>query len=238
MSSRSRSASTSSASNSFLADSLVSLSASEVSSTSSLDLSLDALEDSMLSDPDVTGLAFSSPPTAAYRHHQPSPPASPATYTPPPASIDDLIARALELYEAYPLVGPSVGAIAADEVMGPKSCVFTWPLSVDGLLDDDGADEIAAKGIDIVLSVVATPAAGAEQEAEQNVADSEREQRKRKRMEEKARRRRRMEVGVGAALAVVGVAGVLLAMYGADWKGSGSAVVGKGRWDLSGLVRG
>ncbi|ORY92636.1 rab-GTPase-TBC domain-domain-containing protein [Leucosporidium creatinivorum] len=237
MSSRSRSASTSSASNSFLADSLVSLSASDTSSTSSLDLSLDALEDSMLSDPDVTGLAFSSPPSS-YRRHQPSPPASSAAYIPPPASIDDLIARALELYEAHPLVGPSEGAIAADEVMGPKSCVFTWPLSIDGLLDDQGADEIASKGIDIVLPVVTRTAGGDEKLGEElSHADSEREQRRRKRMKERALRRRRMEVGVGAALAVVGVAGVLMAVYGADWKGSGSAVVGKGRWDLSGLGR-
>lgn len=234
MSSRSRSDSFASGANSFLNESMISLSASEASS-STIDLSLDALDDSMLSDPDVTGLAFSSPPRAAYRR-QPSPPSSPPPYVAPTASIDDLITRALELWHAYPLVGDSEGAIAADEVMGPKSCVFTWPLSVDGLLDDAGADEIAAKGVDIVLHVMTGSGNGDEKLEEQAAADFEREQRRRRRMEERVAKRRKVELGVGAALAVVGVAGVLMAVYGAEWRGS--AVVGKAsRWDLSAMGR-
>lgn len=226
------SSSASTATLSTLTNSTASLSSLDLS----LDLSLEAMDDSLFTDPDVysPGL-YSSPPRApAQRHSEPFPPSSPAA--PPPSSIGDLITRALELYTLYPLIGDVGGEkgehIAADEVMGPKSCVFTWPLSVEDRLSDEGADEIARKGVDIVLPV---PVVGASKEEEEEVIAEKVEERRRKLMAMKGRRRK-VEVGVGAVLAVVGVAGVLLAVYGAEWRTLGKEASG-GRWGFGSVWR-
>lgn len=202
-------------STSFMTDSVLSVS-SMASSTSTLDLSLDALDDSMLADPDIFGPAFSTP----YASQNQTPPASPSPSSPaatrrqqsPTITIDAVIARTLEIYKAHPLVSPDVGnaALAADEVMGPKSCVFTWPLSQEGRLSDAEADEIARLGVDIVVP----PKSEEEAKLEETVNELD-ATRKRRQTKDSIRRRRR-EIGMGAALTLVGVAGVLLAMYGSD----------------------
>lgn len=220
-------------SSSFLSESIVSL-----SETSSLadhdDFSLDVLDDSMLSDPDIHGLAFSSTFQHQTSSSTPSPPKRQQKPQAPPLSIDNLLAKTLELWERYPLLPAATAdvdietstvteSINADEVMGPNSCVFTWPLSVDGLLDDDGANEIARKGEGIVLpEAVLEPIIKEEIEAEETTSE-------RKKGGKKKRERRSRKVEIGTVLAVVGVAGVLLAVYGAsewgstknEWRGLG-----------------
>lgn len=189
-----------SGSESFLTDSVVSFSSRDSDTDS-----LSAMSDSMLSDPDISGLA----------HFDPFPPSSPPPSPPrraAPISIDELIVRALELYHQYPLVGPD--GIAADEVLGSKSCVFTWELSAEGRLDDRGAEQIASAGVDIVLP---------EKDEEREKATEEwREEDHGKvanmRGEKRRRSRRRVELGVGTVLTLVGVAGVLLAIYGGEVK--------------------
>lgn len=228
-----------------MTDSVMSLSSmqsssSSLASTSTLDLSLDALDDSMLADPDVSGPAFSTPFVVKSVHSSrttPSPPPATATATAaghsgrlqqsPTVSIDAIIARTLELYESHPLVNPDsahggAAAIAADEVMGPKSCVFTWPLSQEGLLTDDEASEIVRAGVEIVLP---PPPLGTDEKELSEERLEEKGQGRSRRIKrtrtDEERMRRKREIGMGAALAVVGVAGVLLAVYGSqvkDWQ--------------------
>lgn len=195
---------------SLLSESLVSTSEyDDLSSTSDdLDDSI-RFNDSMLSDPDVYGPAF----TSDIRPSQPSersltPAASPVKAAAPSVTLESLIARTMELWEAHPLLGE--GGIAADEVMGPKSCIFTWPLSMEGALTDLQADDIAAKGVDIVQPETLA-ATLAEDRAAVELALQARLERSRR-----ALVRRKMEVGVGTALALLGVAGVLLALYGGE----------------------
>ncbi|KAL8292688.1 hypothetical protein RQP46_001300 [Phenoliferia psychrophenolica] len=128
---------------SYLTDSVVSLSSSsDAGEDDQRDTdtdSLSALSDSMLSDPDVSGPGLFDPfPPSPPSPPSPPPPTRPRS--PPLVSLDALIIRALELSSKYPLVGEC--GIAADEVLGPKSCVFTWELSAEGRLDDEAAETI------------------------------------------------------------------------------------------------
>lgn len=183
-----------------LSSSYLSLSTSEIDTDTDTD-SLSALSDSMLSDPDVSGLAhFDAFPSA-------SPPPSPPLPA-PPISLDKLILRTLELSVQHPLVGP--GGIDADAVLGAKSCVFTWKLSAEGRLDDRGAEAIAEAELDVVVSELV------EESKEEKEGRSVR-----LRGEKRRRSRRKVELGVGSALTLVGVAGVLLAIYGGELR-SGS----------------
>lgn len=170
------------------------------------DYSVSAYDDLMLSDPDISGPAFSAP----YRSYSPE-----ATESPPPSpkleasvSLDDLITKTLELYEKYPLLGGE--SIEADEVMGSKSCIFTWDLSVDGKLSDEGADEIARLGIDIVLPDI--PPVTIEEEEIPEPTEHSSSAAKLKQGTKRSRRRK-VELGLGTVLTLVGVAGVLLAIY-------------------------
>lgn len=181
------------------------------------------LSDSMLSDMDITGPAFDPLPPLLLRPASP-PPRPPA----PTVSLDDLIARALELYSQFPLVGE--GGIGADRVLGPKSCVFTWELSREGRLSDGDADEIAARGVDIVLPPEEEEVQEVERASEANKKETKPSGKKSRR-----RRRRKVEVGVGAALTLVGLAGMLLAIYGGDVRAGSFKEWGK-EWGKKGLV--
>lgn len=227
---------------------LTSSAPSSASSTSSLthlsrpieydpdfDSSLDDFSHAALSDPDVTGPAFSSP-EQSFSHSRsgsdspslvrrsspikrsasPSTPRSPLS---PPTSIETLIQSALELWERHPLVGE--GGIDADRVMGPKSCIFTWGLSEDGLLDDAGAEAIVRAGIDIVLPEQGPEddESGAEKEARDEKGRADKPNKSR---EVEERRRRQRLLLVGTAVGVVGV-GVLIAVWGSEWRGGGAS---------------
>lgn len=175
------------------------------------DDSLHTLDESMFGDPDIEGLAFEPFPTAsssAPRRTPETPPsldgrtsrsghvvvsASEAPDSPshlPPkrtVDVDELIARALELAERFPIVLPSaageaclsesvpaaeadastvLGAsssrrdlsraeladqVAANRILGPNSCVFTWRRSMNGTLTDGDAEEIVRLGEGIVF---------------------------------------------------------------------------------------
>jgi hypothetical protein len=187
--------------------------------------SADALDDSMLYDPDVFGPALLTPHRASrLRNISTSTPSqSPSRFpkaipiSPPPIasagpviSIDDLISSTLALYNEYPLIGGS-HSILADEVMGPKSCIFTWPLSVDSLFSDSDADLVAANGIDIVI----------EEDVESIKEELNSLEKKKKEIKRKHDDRRRRKANVGITLAVVGVVGVLIAIYGFELKEGG-----------------
>ncbi|KAK4703859.1 glycerol kinase, partial [Phenoliferia sp. Uapishka_3] len=192
---------------SYLTDSVTSLSSEDDTlyqqtdtDTSDTD-SLSALSDSMLSDPDVSGPSHFAPLTSPSPPSSPSPAKQAAT-----VSLDDLIVCALELYHKYPLVGE--GGIDADQVLGPKSCVFTWELSQEGRLSDEDAEVIARNGVDIVVP----------EKVEETKEKVEQPDGKASGARKKKRRSRKVEIGVGTALTLVGVAGVLLAIYGGDLK--------------------
>ena len=91
---------------------------------------------SYLSDPDVSVPAFDHLDEKQV-DQKPEPPASP-----PSVSVEHIIAHALALYHAHP---PTTAAI---DILGPNSCVFTWP---DGVTDDATAERIVRNGLDIVL---------------------------------------------------------------------------------------
>lgn len=154
---------------------------------------LPAFPASMLSDPDIDGPAFdpfppsvtsrasSRNPASRSRSRTPSPPPrmsrSGHVYLPSPTTPDkptprvvlanDLIASALELWAAHPLL-EGEGAIKADEVLGSQSCVFTYALSEEGTLDDAAAEEIVARGDDIVLPEALAPPSQEGGEAEED----------------------------------------------------------------------
>lgn len=99
-----------------------------------------ALSAEALMDPDVITPAFVDPPRPA--------PTAPAP--PPSLPIEPLIQHALDLQSRYPLDHAS---IAADELLGPRSAVFTW--SLDGAspptLSDEEAERVVAEGGDQVV---------------------------------------------------------------------------------------
>lgn len=197
-----------SASPSFLSESLVSLPHSR---SSSFSLSIDALEDSMLEDPDVTGPAFFEPPPSTASSPSRSNSIASTSRHNPSVSLDDLITKTLELYDEFPLLGET--GIGADEVMGSKSCIFTWALSAEGKLSDDAADEIARLGVDIIVpDVVPTKE---EMDANEVVPDQRRSKKSKGKSEDLS-----IGVGVGTVLAILGVGGVLLAVYGGDLRAS------------------
>lgn len=203
-------------------------------SDSVLSDSIDALEDSMLYDPDIFGPAFLSPQRIRRRSlvqrrrrsdsmtppTSPSPPVLPLSPDPssslslPVVEIEDVIAKALELYLAFPLLGEN--GIGADEIMGPKSCVFTWGLSDEGRLSNDEADTIAERGVDIVVDEEI------ERAKEEDLRLVKEQKRKSREAVERHRRRRRNVVGT-TVIAMVGVVGVLIAVYGLELTGSSTS---------------
>ncbi|KAI5476743.1 TBC domain protein, Rab GTPase activator [Pseudohyphozyma bogoriensis] len=211
MSSHSRSPSLSqSISTSFLSESVVSLSSSSEDEDG-------GFSDSMFSDPDIEGLAFDAiaPPTPTLPRSKPVLPWN------QPVSLEALIQKTLEIYKKHPLSGE--GGINADEVMGSKSCVFTWPLSVEGRLTDEDAEEISRKGVDIVLPEVMEKS---KEEVELPVGEE-------KKLVRKSKKSRRVELGVGTVLTVVGVGVVIFAVYsGGDLKTMRERI-GAGRWPWS-----
>lgn len=188
---------------------------SSMTSLGDSSFSIDALDDSMLYDADIWAS------TSPVRYHQRkrsdsmTPPSSPSLFrsallpdSPVRAetiaggvSVEDLLGKTLELYELYPLLG--LASINADEIMGPKSCVFTWSLSMSGLLSDGDADRIAVSGEDIVIDE--------ELERIKLEAEEARIRQQRKKASERARQRKARTVGI--TLAVLGVVGVGLALY-------------------------
>lgn len=183
--------------------------------------SLDALDDAMLSDPDITGLAFmEAPPPSPPRSAPSTPTSSASSQWNQPVSLEDIISRALKLYQAYPLIGE--GGIAADEVMGPKSCIFTWELSAEGLLSNEEAEDICREGIDIVVPE-------ALEETKEAVVEEATPVIKRKRRSR--RTLKKLELGIGTALVVVGVGVALASIYGGgDSKTLRERVVGRWPW--------
>ncbi|BGP15937.1 hypothetical protein JCM10213_003632 [Rhodosporidiobolus nylandii] len=142
------------------------------------------LDESMLTDPDCDVGLPSTSSSSLRRSPTPSPPRTPTHSTapqgevlrakalaspsgiPPPRSVlaDDLIASALRLWRAYPLVAASdaspeeaANALAADEVLGPLSCVFTFERSELGELPDEEAQRIVREGEGVVQPGGAAP---------------------------------------------------------------------------------
>lgn len=203
--------------------------------TSIVSDSIDAFEDSMLYDPDVFGPAFLSPqrtrPPQRKIRRSPSPSPSRSPFARPPSppppvipslpiiSLDDLITATLALYAEFPLLGDEEKSVRADEVMGPKSCVFTWPLSCHGLVSDADADEIACKGEDIVIPE------GNDRLVQEELEKVGKSKELRKR--EERNRRRRMNMGVGVTLAAI--LGAVVILYGFELKEVGS---GAKEWKL------
>lgn len=187
----------------------------------------------MLCDPDIFGPAFASGitdrSTSFDRDHE----AREGGVLISPAlgrevTLEELIETSLDLWEKYPLLGSTeVGeegekvekdGIAADEVMGSKSCIFTWSLSMEGKLSDAQAAAIASAGIDIVISVPPPPTSD-ELRIIKDLAE-----RREKRLRDIIRRRR-IQLGFGATLSVLGIAGVVLAVYGGRFA--------KGEWRVT-----
>ncbi|GAA5955403.1 hypothetical protein JCM21900_005364 [Sporobolomyces salmonicolor] len=162
------------------------------SSFSSFDDDIHALGDSMLSDPDVDGPAF-SPFPAPTPSRTPSPPSTPSpTFartlqspqkTQPTVLADDLIRSALSLFLSFPLVSPpassgddGASSIQADTVLGPNSCVFTWVQSKAGLLTDVEAERICREGRGIVNMEALLPDPEAEEDKDEDETDEEEEE--------------------------------------------------------------
>lgn len=144
-----------------------------------------ALSAEALLDPDVVTPAFVDPPRP--------PPASP-----PALPIEPLLQHALDLQARFPL---DHARVAASELLGPRSAVFTWAL--DGAspptLSDEEAERVVAEGGEQVVR----PPPGEEPE------------------DPKPPRPPRRSVQPRPALpvfmAVIGVVGLALAMYGPEW---------------------
>ncbi|BGP24340.1 GTPase-activating protein gyp10 [Rhodotorula toruloides] len=144
-----------------------------------------SMDESLFSDPDIDGPAFDPLPPS--RTRTPSPPAralrtpspqtsrsgnvftsaSPgddfdfASHLPPPRIVlaADLIARALELSQQYPLE-----QMNTPPVLGPNSCVSTWKRSMSGELGDEAAEDIVRSGEGIVDVSLLGPDASPEDE--------------------------------------------------------------------------
>ena len=169
----------------------------------------------MLCDPDIFGPAFASSITdrpSSFSGRSITPPSS----RPPGKSVtlEELIEKSMELFERFPLLTSSEEekekaneGIAADEVMGSKSCIFTWSFNVEGKLSNEQADAIAKAGIDIVISAPLPPT------NEELRITKELSDRREKRIRDLIRARK-IQLGVGTALSILGVAGVILAVYG------------------------
>lgn len=111
--------------------------------------------------------------------------------------MEKLITKTLNLWELFPLLGDS--GIDADQIMAPKSTIFTFSLSQEGLLSDAEAEEISKNGTEIVLE---------EPIEEIEVIDLEKEKRSRRRDREKNLRN-----VVAVTVVVVGISSILLAIY-------------------------
>lgn len=146
----------------------------------------EALEDSMLSDPDVF--------LPSDNHDAKDREIETDDLRPrgQPVDIEELIARSLDLWNRHPMSDKSIDVAS---LLGPKSAVFTWPRSAESLLTDDEAAEIAKQGKDIVVvSEIPEPVVN----------------------RVRRRRGRRHTAATGTVLAVVGLAGVLLAFAYSD----------------------
>lgn len=212
-------------STSHLSESIISLSGGEEDEEGDSMDSYSIFSDEMLSDPDVSGPAFSEflplhsfnstpPPIASARSLDgSSQEGEGGNRKPRIVYLDDLISKTLELWETHTL-----SDIRAEEVLGSKSCIFTWRESLNGNVSDEDADEIARKGIDIVVAekleelVKEDEVNSEESEAEKvtvKIADNKKSKKDRS-------RRRKAEIGIGAVLTLAGVAGVVLAIYGGN----------------------
>lgn len=113
--------------------------------------------------------------------------------------VEPILEAALDLYRRFPV---DHKAIAVDELLGPCSCVFTW--SLDGSsppgLSDEEAERVAKEGGPQIVK----PAPVEED------PDADRLRRAAKRNKEREMQRR---AAAQVAFALVGVAGVLLALY-------------------------
>lgn len=214
-----------------LSESIISVSGGEEDEEGDSMDSYSIFSDEMLSDPDVSGPAFSeflplhsfntTPPTStsARSLDGSSQDEEGGNRKPRIVYLDDLISKTLELWETY-----SLSDIKAEEVLGIKSCIFTWQESLDGNITDEDADEIARKGIDIVveekIEEIVKEEAETSQELEGEKILSVKTVASKKSKKDRSRRRK-AEIGIGAVLTLAGVAGVVLAIYGGsiakDW---------------------
>jgi hypothetical protein len=167
-------------------------------------------------DPDVA-----VPASRPDDHDDNRPPPSPSSSsgTSSPASgiyVETLVKNTLDLYAAYPL---DHAKIRAHEIMGPRSAIFTWG---DQWLSDSQAVEIAHETVDVV-----NPEPPQEEEYDEGVRDEKKG--KDEEDEKSGERKRRLggrkgallshlgaELSVGVLVTVLGVAGLLVALYGTD----------------------
>lgn len=116
-------------------------------------LSLSATSDSAAnyySDPDVN-VPANRPDTQSLRaqsdtHSAPTSPLH-ADKPSPPISVHLLLQAARKLYQQYPIDHPDINGA---EIMGSKSCIFTWRASAT--ISNKEAEQIVKEGRDIVLA--------------------------------------------------------------------------------------
>ena len=141
-----------------------------------------------LMDPDVVTPAFVDPPQPPPTERAP----------PPPLPIEPLIHHALDLQTRFPL---DHAGIAAAELLGPCSCIFTW--SLDGASPPTLSDEEAERVV----------AEGGEQVVRPPPVDGPPEDPRPPRPE---RRSVQPRPALPVLVAVLGLVGVVLAMYGPE----------------------
>ncbi|KAK4051206.1 GTPase-activating protein gyp8 [Microbotryomycetes sp. JL201] len=151
-------------------------------------------------------------------------------------SIDELIERALELYERFPLLdhpfandeperprtdGRQLDSIHADQIMGPNSCIFTWPLSVEGRLTNKDAHDLAKDGTNVVLQIEEQGRSDRGNSFENDsstVKDDATVSVHKTRNKKRKARSSGHQIGLGTSLIVLGLTGVFLAFYGNEVK--------------------
>ncbi|KAK4056890.1 GTPase-activating protein gyp8 [Microbotryomycetes sp. JL221] len=163
---------------------------------------------------------------------------------PPVMSIEELINKALELWNKFPLLNDDTNeslknlnkemrieilkqenkqscsnSIKANEIMGTQSCIFTWFKSIENKLTNDQAHDIAIKSKSD-LNLIVLPSFE-QQNEEQISTESNQIKDENKRLSKPIKRKQnkdRLKTNIGSSLIVFGIVGVVLALYGQEIK--------------------
>ena len=155
-------------------------------------------------DVDVPVLLHSLPDTGTRKASKSRKPTGPQ-----PLVLEKLFTTALHLYELFP---PDHPEISANTIFGSQSAIFTWE---NADLNDEEAEKIVANGTDVIIP---EPVEEAEEEKEQKEnVNEDAEIIKRRRQMQKTQYISRLFANPNTTIfALVGLAGVLLAMYTRD----------------------
>lgn len=178
----------------------VSMSTADMASSASSTL----LEDSFSHfASDVDAPAFQPTPSPSPPSTPPQAQKAPTKPPVPTVSIEQLVSTASALYSRFP---PSDSRLGLTDIMGPKSCVFTWDASVSGDLDDAAAARIVEGPVkDVVLP-------DPKVEEERKRMEKEADERKKLALRKK-RKSEQWEVTPTKMLVVAGVAGLVVALW-------------------------